>query len=221
MQPPGGRKEGSVCFAAFTSGKAPSVCEGQMKVKQSGTGANEDAGEVGIRIEQRDGCEYMVVEDRAAEPVNARTVAIPVGLLPELKKAIEELETRRPRSPVREVNFAHSSEEEFARILDFYDISWEYEPVTFPLEWDRNGNVSSSFTPDFYLPEQGLFIEITTLRQALVTRKNRKIRRMRDLYPEVTVKVLYASDYRKIVEKFLASGRLGKAHTPGNDKGPE
>jgi hypothetical protein len=106
--------------------------------------------------------------------------------------------------------FAHPSEEEFARILDFYGVDWRYEPATFALEWDTEGNVVSAFTPDFYLPEQDLFIEITTLRQALVTKKNRKVRRFRELYPNVNIRVLYASDFGKLIEKFLASGQLGQ-----------
>lgn len=179
-----------------------------MRPKQSGGRADEGTCEVTIRIEHRDGCEYIVVEEHAADPEAARTAAIPIGLLPELKKAIEKVQASRSPDSGSRVSFAHSSEEELARILDFYRIAWEYEPVTFPLEWDRNGNVSSSFTPDFYLPEHDLYIEITTLKQTLVTRKNRKLRRMRELYPEVNVKVLYASDYRKIVEKFVASGKL-------------
>jgi len=67
--------------------------------------------------------------------------------------------------------FAHESEKEFARILDFYRIKWEYEPRTFTLEWDEEGNAVKSFTPDFYLPELDLYIELTTLNQKLVTKK--------------------------------------------------
>jgi hypothetical protein len=178
-----------------------------MRAEQSGGRANDGTCEVTIRIENRDGCGHIVVEERS-EPEATRTVAIPVGLLPELKRAIEKVESSQSSGSGSTVSFAHASEEEFARILDFYRIAWEYEPVTFPLECDRSGKVSSSFTPDFYLPEHDLFIEITTLRQALVTRKNRKLRRMRELYPEVNIKMLYASDYRKIVEKFVASGEL-------------
>ncbi|HYM91578.1 MAG TPA: hypothetical protein VEW91_08105, partial [bacterium] len=73
------------------------------------------------------------------------------------------------------VRFAHRSEAEFAKILDFYGIRWLYEPRTFPLEWDDRGYVIESFNPDFYLPEYDLFIELTTLKQSLVTRKNRKV----------------------------------------------
>jgi len=87
--------------------------------------------------------------------------------------------------------FAHSSERQPANLLDFYAIAWEYEPVTFVLERDRQGRPAHAFTPDFYLPAYDLFIEITTLNQKLVTKKNRKVRRLAELCPDVRVKVLY------------------------------
>ncbi|MDA2933024.1 hypothetical protein MYX82_01635 [Acidobacteria bacterium AH-259-D05] len=98
--------------------------------------------------------------------------------------------------------FAHESEEEIARFLNFYSIEWRYEPVCFPLDWDEEGRATESFTPDFYLPQFDLFLEITTMKQRLVTKKNRKIRRLRELYPEVKIKVLYGRDYRKLLFKF-------------------
>ena len=75
------------------------------------------------------------------------------------------------------MRFAHNSERQFAKLLDFYGIEWDYEPRTFTLEVDEAGNAAGGFTPDFYLPAQDLYIEITTLNQKLVTRKNRKARR--------------------------------------------
>jgi len=98
--------------------------------------------------------------------------------------------------------FAHASEAEFARILDFYGIRWEYEPRSFPLEWDDEGRVVESFSPDFYLPEVDLYLELTTLKQNLVTKKNRKLRRMRELYPNVRVKIFYGRDYRNLLAKY-------------------
>ena len=98
--------------------------------------------------------------------------------------------------------FAHPSEEEFAGILDFYQLSWEYEPRSFPLRRDAEGRVTESFTPDFYLPELDLYIELTTLKQSLVTRKNRKLRRLRELYPEIKIKLLYNRDYRNLLFKY-------------------
>ncbi|HXK61594.1 MAG TPA: hypothetical protein PLP42_17045 [Acidobacteriota bacterium] len=98
--------------------------------------------------------------------------------------------------------FAHESEREFARFLDFYDIEWRYEPTTFPLERDSKGRVTLSFTPDFYLPQFDLYVELTTMKQSLVTKKNRKLRLLRQLYPEVKVKIFYGRDYRRLLFKF-------------------
>ena len=168
--------------------------------------------EVTIQLAQRDGHQVIVIkEDPAADQEDAiqRKIEIPVALLPELKRAVAALELNSDDGPGEArpaASFAHSSEEELARILDFYHIAWQYEPRTFAIEWDAEGNVVSSFTPDFYLPEHDLYIELTTLKQSLVTKKNRKVRLLRELYPEVNVKILYASDYKKLIEKFSASG---------------
>jgi hypothetical protein len=100
------------------------------------------------------------------------------------------------------VSFAHASERQFARLLDFYQIDWEYEPRSFDLEWDTQGNVIQRFTPDFYLQAYDLFIEITTLNQRLVTKKNRKVRRLRELYPDISCKIFYQRDYLSLVTKY-------------------
>lgn len=100
------------------------------------------------------------------------------------------------------VAFAHASERQFARLLDFYQIEWAYEPRSFDLEWDADGNVIQRFTPDFYLPAYDLYIEITTLNQRLVTRKNRKVRRLREQYPEISCKIFYQRDYLSLVTKY-------------------
>jgi hypothetical protein len=104
--------------------------------------------------------------------------------------------------PHEQVRFAHNSERQFAKLLDFYGIAWEYEPRTFTLERDREGNPTQAFTPDFYLPGYDLFIEITTLNQKLVTKKNRKARRLQELHPEVRIKVLYQRDYLQLLVKY-------------------
>src|SRR5262245_13256296 len=96
----------------------------------------------------------------------------------------------------------HPAEVEFARILDFYGVRWEYEPRTFALEWDKDGKVKQAFAPDFYLPEFDLYIELTTMRQSLVTQKNRKVRRLKELYPEVNVKVMYQRDLANLMRKY-------------------
>jgi hypothetical protein len=101
--------------------------------------------------------------------------------------------------------FAHASEAEMARILDFYAVRWEYEPHTFPILWNLDGAVVESFSPDFYLPDLDCYLEMTTLRQKLVRKKNRKLRRLRELYPDLDVKLFYARDFRALMLKY---GRL-------------
>lgn len=113
--------------------------------------------------------------------------------------------------------FAHVSEAEFARILDYYQVRWEYEPHTFPILWNLSGDVLESFSPDFFLPDADLYVELTTLRQKLVRKKNRKLRRLRELYPELRIKLFYARDFRALMLKY---GRLVLADelsgTPGH-----
>jgi hypoxanthine phosphoribosyltransferase len=104
--------------------------------------------------------------------------------------------------PHERTRFAHNSERQFAKLLDFYGIVWEYEPRTFILEWDRGGNPQQAFSPDFYLPAYELYIEITTLNQKLVTKKNGKVRRLRELHPDVKVKVFYQRDYLALLVKY-------------------
>jgi hypothetical protein len=98
--------------------------------------------------------------------------------------------------------FAHASEEELARILDYYQVRWEYEPRRFPILWNLDGKVIESFSPDFYLPDLDLFLELTTLKQSLVRRKNRKLRRLRELYPDVRIKLLYGKDFKALMLKY-------------------
>jgi len=117
--------------------------------------------------------------------------------------------------------FAHASEAEMSRILDFYAVRWDYEPHTFPILWNLEGEVVESFAPDFYLPDLDLYLEMTTLRQKLVRKKNRKLRRLRELYPDVNVKLFYARDFRALMLKYgrMAlvdglSGTLGQVAAP-------
>jgi hypothetical protein len=104
--------------------------------------------------------------------------------------------------PADQITFAHNSERQFARLLDFYRVEWEYEPTAFPIEWDAAGQPVQHFRPDFYLPGFRLYLEITTLNQRLVTKKNRKVRRLRELYPDVRIKVLYQRDYLSLLAKY-------------------
>ena len=98
--------------------------------------------------------------------------------------------------------FANEVELECAKMLDFYGVPWDYEPTTFVLDRDEQGRVTSAFTPDFYLPDQDLYVEVTVMRQALVTRKNRKLRELCRLYPDVRVKLFYRRDIERLAQRY-------------------
>lgn len=108
---------------------------------------------------------------------------------------------------LRKKRFAHQSEEMFANLLDFYRIGWEYEPRSFPIQTGPNGEVLEAFTPDFYLPEFNLYVELTTMKQSLVTKKNRKVRLMRELYPNLNIQVFYAKDLENLIFKYSLANR--------------
>jgi bifunctional protein TilS/HprT len=121
-----------------------------------------------------------------------------------------------PATMLRSTSFAHPSEEDFAKLLDFYCIEWLYEPRSFPLRWE-GGKIAEMFTPDFYLPELDLYIELTTLKQNLITEKNRKLRQLKELYPEVNIRLLTKNDFLKLLAKY-GYGPLGEAKVAGIDR---
>jgi hypothetical protein len=160
--------------------------------------------------------------------------SIPAALLPEMKRAINEVERilsdrgelddydnglayQRSRSSI----FANESEQEFARILDFYKIRWDYEPTTFPIAWDEEGYVRESFTPDFFLPDYGVFIELTTMKQSLVTKKNRKVRLFEQHYPDMPIKLFYGKDYKALLAKFGIPAYDAEPKTQNDTAKPE
>jgi hypoxanthine phosphoribosyltransferase len=128
---------------------------------------------------------------------DATGIQPPVASPPEPPEPAAPAAPATPRPP-----FAHASEAEMARILDFYGVRWEYEPETFPILWNLDGEVVESFAPDFHLPDFDLYLEMTTLRQKLVRKKNRKLRRLRELYPDIRIKLFYARDFRELMLKY-------------------
>jgi cytidylate kinase len=140
------------------------------------------------------------------------------GFLPAAAEAQIQFQTRLQlarhgitpagKASLKRVAFNHPSEELFANLLDFYGIAWEYEPRSFPLQWDKNGKVIEAFTPDFYLPEFDLYVELTTMKQALVTRKNRKVKLLKAIYPHVNIQVFYQKDFQALVFKYGLSERV-------------
>jgi len=109
---------------------------------------------------------------------------------------------RHPSTALRPVQaFAHPSEATLSKLLDLYEIRWVYEPIEFPLAWHADGRPSAAFRPDFYLPDFGEFLELTTAEGRLATRKNAKIRRFRALYPEVAVTLIGHRAFAELCER--------------------
>jgi cytidylate kinase len=117
------------------------------------------------------------------------------------KQIVQNLLPKVPEKP-KSCCFVNAAEREFAHFLDFYHIPYEYEPRTFALETDAEGKIVEGFTPDFYLSDQDLYIELTTMKQSLVTRKNRKVRKLRQLYPDVNIRLFYQRDFYSLLAKF-------------------
>jgi hypothetical protein len=102
----------------------------------------------------------------------------------------------------KQPSFATRTELEAAKLFDYHRIAWEYEPRTFILDQDERGNIIEAFTPDFYLSDLELFIEVTEMKQSLVTAKNRKVRKLREKYPDVRIKLLYRKDFVRMAQKY-------------------
>ena len=129
-------------------------------------------------------------DSRASEPV----ATLP-EVLPETPVFQAYCGSETPR-------FQNPAELEYAKVLDWHGIPWQYEPTTFVLARDTEGRVTEAFTPDFYLPDQDLYLEVTVMKQSLVTRKNRKLRKLRELYPEVKVKLFYERDFERLATRY-------------------
>jgi hypoxanthine phosphoribosyltransferase len=112
---------------------------------------------------------------------------------------IPDFQAYRGTAPPR---FASQAELECAKVLDYYGLPWEYEPTTFVLEEDEDGRVLEAFAPDFYLPDQDLYVEITLMKQSLVTRKNRKLRKLRARYPHIKIKLFYKRDIERLGQRY-------------------
>ena len=119
-----------------------------------------------------------------------------------IPSSLDVLRLRHPSQSTRSgAKFAHPSESLFASLLTLYGFEWLYEPIEFPLAWNDVGQPTKGFRPDFFLASQRLFIELTVLEQRLVTKKNRKIRQFRTLYPEVQLLVVYQRDFAQLLER--------------------
>jgi hypothetical protein len=129
----------------------------------------------------------------------SKAASAPAATLHPRVGEIADFQADSAKEPPR---FQNEAERECAKVLDFYAVPWEYEPHTFVLEEGEDGRIVEAFTPDFFLPEQNLYLEITVMKQRLVTRKNRKLRKLRERYPEVRVKLFYKRDIERLAQRY-------------------
>ena len=142
---------------------------------------------------------WAIVESKRPKSRPHREPSEVVATLTVVLPETPDFQAYRGKDPPR---FANPAELEYAKILDYYGIPWMYEPTTFVLERDEEGRVTEAFSPDFYLPDQDLYLEVTVMKQSLVTRKNRKLRKLRQLYPEVKIKLFYERDFERLAVRF-------------------
>jgi cytidylate kinase len=174
----------------------------------------QDAGlyDLTLRMDRLSTSQALKLIGKAADEMRIRQV--PRGRI--VENLLPEAAEDRGRG-----RFANASEEEFACYLQFYGIPYEYEPRSFPLKVDAQGRVSEAFTPDFYLPQQDLYIELTTMKQSLVTRKNRKVRKLKQLYPEINIRIFYQRDFYRLMAKYgLLTGDAGRPEAGPGRAGP-
>jgi hypothetical protein len=136
---------------------------------------------------------------RAARGQGASRASGPVATLVSVVPETPDFQAYCGSEPPR---FANPAELEYAKILDWYGVPWQYEPRTFVLARDEEGRTIEAFTPDFYLPQQDLYLEVTVMKQSLVTRKNRKLRKLRQLYPEIKIKLFYERDFERLAARY-------------------
>lgn len=106
--------------------------------------------------------------------------------------------------------FVHPVERELARVFDEHGIEWEYEPHTFVLERNEDGSVKEAFTPDFYLPQLGIYVECTVMRQSLTNRKRRKAIKA-TVTEGVTVEILFRKDIERLARRWKLPGLAAAA----------
>lgn len=175
-----------------------------------------------LRVYSRESRDLSLAEkDFLRAAASICSVILERAELQQFKERVWKARERAARSPVhstatsqlRSVEFAHESEAEMANLLDFYQIEWLYEPRSFPLAWNGSG-VSQMFTPDFYLPELDMYMELTTMKQSLITEKNRKVKKLREMYPEINVRLVTKKDFVKLLSKY-GYGPRGDAKVEG------
>ena len=83
-------------------------------------------------------------------------------------------------------------EANIARLFNYLGIKWLYQPKTFDLK-------TQNYTPDFYLPEQKIYIEVKNFLWKYSKIRDEKFRK---LYPNINLFLLLKKDYLKLEKKY-------------------
>jgi len=91
-----------------------------------------------------------------------------------------------------------SWEANFARLLMFLGVDFEYEPKRFVMK-DEEGRVVATYLPDFFLTDLNRYVELKGRWDDFAREKVELFRR---IYPSVILDVVESADYRRLESKF-------------------
>lgn len=83
-------------------------------------------------------------------------------------------------------------EANFARILNLLKIKWVFQPESFDLKFQK-------YTPDFYLPEYDLYVEIKNFLSNYSAKRDKAFRK---LYPDKNLSLILRPEYTKLQSGF-------------------
>ena len=91
-----------------------------------------------------------------------------------------------------EIYFYSRWEANIARLFNYLGIRWQHQPKIFNL-------VSQNYTPDFYLPDDDIYIEVKNFLWKYSKIRDRKFRK---LYPDIKLTLLLKKDYLELEKKY-------------------
>lgn len=83
-------------------------------------------------------------------------------------------------------------EANIARLFNYSDIKWKHQPKIFDLK-------TQTYTPDFYLPEYDMYIEVKNFLWKYSEIRDRKFRK---LYPDINLILLLKKNYLELEKEY-------------------
>jgi len=112
-------------------------------------------------------------------------------------------ERKRANAAGATPGFISTTHQEFASFLSRSAIAWRYKPRTFAIEWDAEGNLLDSITPDFYLPDCRQYLALSTEQENCAASIARRLRLLNRIHPELDVRLIAGSNYKAAVKCLL------------------